>query len=252
MTDTVSSNRSTSRGFDLKRALATLLRPAQVFEQVREENRASWLTPMLMLSLTALLVVLVSGYLKTQAAMLGEVPLPPDWQWWTPDMQANYMQAQQLTQGKVFMYVIPLVGAWVALWLGWVVLGGLLHLGSTLLGGRGTMQGALTVTAWATLPFAMRDLLRVIFMLGAGHAINSPGLSAFATSSFMVQILSRTDLFFFWSLVLLVIGFAVVDGLPRGKAFVGVALVVLLLLAAQAGIGSALSGLGSGSAIRPF
>ncbi len=94
---------------------------------------------MLVLTVTALLLVLVAGYLKTRAAMMGEVTMPPDWQWWTPEMQNNYMQAQQATQGKTFMYIIPLVGAWTGLWLGWVLVAGLLHLGSTLLGGRGTM-----------------------------------------------------------------------------------------------------------------
>src|SRR5512134_116642 len=138
-----------ARRFDFARLLPVLTRPNRTFGEMAAEARATWLTPMLLLSITALLVVLVSGYLKTRAAMMGEVTMPPDWQWWTPDMQNNYMQAQQLTQGKVFMYVIPLVGAWSGLWAGWIVLGGLLHLGSTLLGGRGSMQSALNITAWA-------------------------------------------------------------------------------------------------------
>ena len=78
---------------------------------------------------------------------------------------------------------------WRGLWVGWIVLGGLLHLGSTLLGGRGSMQGALNITAWATLPFALRDLLQTVYMLSASHAITSPGLSGFATSAFMTQVL---------------------------------------------------------------
>jgi hypothetical protein len=240
------------RRFDLPRVFATLLRPRQTFQATASEARSTWLTPMLILSLTALLVVLVSGYLKTRAAMMGEVALPPDWQYWTPEMQNNYMQAQQLTQGKVFIYVIPLVGVWSGLWIGWIVLGGLLHLGSTLLGGRGSMQGALNITAWATLPFAMRDLLKVVYMLSASHAITSPGLSGFATSAFMAQVLARTDIFLLWSIALLIIGFSIADGLPRGKAVVGVVVVALLLLAAQAGLGTMLSGLGGAAVQRPF
>jgi hypothetical protein len=240
------------RRFDLPRAFATLLRPRQTFTATSSEARSTWLTPMLVLSLTALLVVLVSGYLKSRAAMMGEIPLPPDWQYWTPDMQNNYMQAQQLTQGKVFMYVIPLVSAWSGLWIGWVVLGGLLHLGSTLLGGRGSMQGALNITAWASLPFALRDFLQTIYMLSASHAITSPGLSGFATSSFMTQMLMRTDIFLFWNIALLIIGFSIVDGLPRGKALLGVVVVVALMLLAQAGLGTLISGLGSTAVQRPF
>lgn len=185
--------------------------------------------------------------------MMGEIPLPPDWQYWTPDMQNNYMQAQQATQGPVFMYVMPLVGSLTGLWLGWLVLAGLLHLGSTLLGGRGSMQGALNVVAWASLPFALRDLLRVVFMLAVGRTIASPGLAGFASASgFLTQLLSRTDLFLLWSVLLLTIGFAVADNLPRGKSFANVFVVIALMLLAQAGLAYLASGL-SGSAIqRPF
>jgi len=251
MTETLSEKQPVRR-FDLQRVLATLLRPRQMFTTTATEGRSTWLTPMMILSLTALLVVLMSGYLKTRAAMLGEVALPPDWQYWTPDMQNNYMQAQQLTQGKVFMYVIPLVSAWSGLWIGWIVLAGLLHLGSTLLGGRGSMQSAMNITAWASLPFALRDLLRLAYMLSASHAITSPGLSGFATSAFLAQLLSRTDIFLIWSIVLLVIGFSIADGLTRGKAVVGVAVVVLLLLFAQAGVGTMISGLSGTVVQRPF
>jgi hypothetical protein len=177
--------------------------------------------------------------------MMGEVTLPPDWQYWTPDMQNNYMQAQQATQGAVFVYVMPLVSALVALWLGWLILGGLLHLGSTLLGGRGSMQGALTIAGWANLPFMVRDILRVIFMLLARHVIVSPGLSGFAGSTvFLAKILSQFDLFFIWNAILLIMGFSIADGLPKNKAIFGVVVVLLILLLALAGIGALLSGLG--------
>jgi hypothetical protein len=167
-------------------------------------------------------------------------------------MQSDYMQAQQLNQGPVVMYVFPLVGAWAGLWLGWVVLGGLLHLGSTLLGGRGSMQSALSITAWASLPFALRDILRIVYMLIEKRVIASPALSGFATSAFMAQLLSRTDIFLLWSLVLLIIGFAVVDGLTRGKAVLGVVIVILLILSVEAGLGSMLTNLGGTTTQRSF
>lgn len=239
------SEKRIERRIDFPRIFAILFHPRRTFEEVVSEARPSWLTPMLVLTVTSLLVVLVSGYLKTRAAQMGEVPLPPDWQYWNPDMQQKYMQAQQLTQGTTFMYVIPLVSAWASLWLGWVVLGGLLHLGSTLLGGRGSMSGALSIVAWSSLPFAFRDGLRAVYMLSASHAITSPGLSGFATSAFLVQLLARTDIFLIWSIVLLVIGFAIVDGLPRGKAIIGVMVVMAVVLSAQAGLGALIARLGA-------
>jgi hypothetical protein len=233
------------RRFDLGRVFSTLFRPRQTFSETASEARSSWLTPMLIISITALLAVLVSGYLKSQAAMLGEVPLPPDWQYMTPEMQNNYMQAQQLSQGKATTYILPLFSSWFALWVGWLGLAGLLHLGSTLLGGRGSMQSATNVTAWAILPFALRDLLRVLYMLASSHTITSPSLSGFATSTFMVQVLAHTDIFLLWSLVLLIIGFSINDGLSRAKATVGVILVAAILLAVRAGLGALVANIGS-------
>lgn len=208
---------------------------------------------MLILTLTATVVVVVGGYFRTRAAMMGEVVLPPGWEWWTPEMQNNFMQAQQATQGPVFMYVMPLVGALAGLWLGWLILAGLLHLGSTLFGGRGSMQSALNAVAWSSLPFALRDILRVIFMLAAGRTIASPALSGFAGgSAFLAQILERTDIFLVWNILLLVIGFSVLDGLPKGKSFVNVMIVILLVLLAQAGLGMLGSGLGGSTVQQPI
>jgi hypothetical protein len=251
MTDII--QKQPARRIDFSRPLTFLIRPKRVYEEISSEARSAWPTPMIILTVTAILVVIVAGYLKTKAASMGEVQLPQDWQYWTPDMQNNYMQAQQATQGPTFMYIIPMVGSLAGLWVGWLVLAGLMHLGSTLFGGRGTMQGALNVVAFSSLPFALRDLLRVVYMLASSHTITSPGLSGFASSTGFVSILlQHTDIFLIWSIVLLVIGFAVSDGLTYGKAFTNVFVVMLLVLLAQAGLGVLGSSLGGSAIQRPF
>jgi hypothetical protein len=252
MTD-ITLNQQPTRRFDVSRLRDVLFRPRQEFQEMTSESRATWLTPMLVLTITAMLVVIVAGYLKTRAAMMGEISLPRDWQYWTPDMQNNYMQAQQATQGPVFMYIIPLVGSLAGLWLGWLLLAALLHFGSTLVGGRGSMQSALNIVAWASLPFAVRDLLRMVFMLASGHAINSPGLSGFSSSvGFISHLLTQTDIFLIWNVILLAIGFAITDGLTRGKAVTGVLVIVLIVLFAQAGLGALSSSFGGLAVQRPF
>ena len=208
---------------------------------------------MLIISATAILVVVTAGYLKTKAAMMGETPLPPDWQWWTPDMQNNYMQAQQATQGPVFMYVMPMIGSLAGLWLGWFIYAGLLHLGSTLFGGRGSMQNALNIVAWSSLPFAVRDLLRIVFMFVVKHAIVSPGLSGFVTqSAFLAKLLAHFDIFLIWFIILLIIGFSIFDSLPRGKSIANVLIVIVLTLLVQAGLSALFSKLGGSAIQRPF
>lgn len=246
-------NQRSARRLDFSRLRDVLFRPRQAFQEISTEARATWLTPMLVLTLTAILVVVAAGFLKTRAAMMGQVELPRDWQYWTPEMQDNYMRAQQATQGPVFMYVIPMVGSLTSLWLGWLLLGALLHFGSTLVGGRGTMQSALSIVAWASLPFAIRDIFRIVFMLVTQHAIVSPGLSGFSsTAGFVAQLLTRADIFLVWNVILLVVGFAIADGLSRGKAVGGVLVVILLVILAQAGLGALSSSFGGLAVQRPF
>ena len=252
MTDITLDQRS-ARRLDFSRVRNVLFRPRQAFQEISAESRSTWLTPMLILSITAALVVFVGGFQRSRAAMMGEITLPPDWEFWTPEMQNNYMQAQQATQGPTFLYVFPLVGALSGLWVGWLLLSGLLHFGSTLLGGRGSMQSALNVVAWGSLPFALRDVLRILFMLLTGHAIVSPGLSGFASSAgFISQLLMRIDIFLIWNIILLIIGFSIAEGLSRSKAVTGVLTVILLVLLAQSGIGALLSGIGGNGVQRPF
>jgi hypothetical protein len=248
---------ATPRRFDLKRVFAFLLHPRQGFEQMAAEEKPSWLTPMLVLSIILLLRVVVTGFLRARAAAMGEVTLPPDWQWWTPDMQNKYMQAMQATQGSVFLYIIPSITGLAGLWLGWGILSGLFHLASTLLGGRGKMSSALNVLAWSNLPFALRDLLRVVFMLVAKHPIASQGLSGFVTGTaggalFAVNLLKHVDIFLVWYAILLIFGFARLDSLPRARAVSAVVIVLLLSLAAQAGLGTLSSSLSGMMITRPF
>ncbi|MCX7608500.1 MAG: YIP1 family protein [Anaerolineales bacterium] len=241
----------------LKRLVRFLFFPRHEFAQLAEQERLSWVAPMLTLSLTLLLTVLVSGLLRARAAAMGEMPLPPGWEWWTPEMQKNYKQAMQAMQSPVFLYVIPAVVNLAGLWLGWSILSGFLHLASTLLGGRSHMASALVIVAWASLPLALRDLLRVGYMLSVGHTITSPGLSGFVTSTsggalFLAGLLEQVDIFLIWRAVLLVFGFQRLDGLSTGKAITATLVVLALVLTAQAGLGALLTSLSGMIINQPF
>lgn len=235
-----------------------LKHPHIIFERLATaEGKVLWKWPVLTISLTLLLRVMITGAIRARLAAMGQPPLPPDWEWWTPEMQNNYMQAMQVTQGPAFLYIIPAVTGLVGLWLRWLVVGGLLHLASTLLGGRGSTRLALGLAAWALLPFAIRDLLQVSYMLLTGHPIASPGLSGFVVAAeggalFLAQILKQTDLFLLWYLLLLAAGLRHTDGLSRGKAWLSVLIVILLVVTAQAGLGMLGARLSTMIIFRPF
>jgi hypothetical protein len=251
MTD-VAPSKENSRRFDLKQVLAFLIHPRQELQRLAAEDKPAWLMPMLIVCAAMLLRIILGGFFQARAAAMGEVTLPADWQWWTTEMQNNYMQAQQATQGPVFVYIIPAVMELVKIWLGWFVVSGLLHLASTLLGGRGSMRSVLNLTAWCLLAFAVRDLLRVVFILIAQHPVVSPGLSGFATAAFVSQLLANLDLFFIWFAILLGMGLGISDALPLKKAVAAVAVVLVVVVLAKAGLGTLTSNLSGMMITRTF
>ena len=229
-----------------------MIHPRQGVQRLAVEEKLTWQMPMLLVNLLFLLRTIVTGFLQMRVSNLGQAALPADWQWWTPDMQSNYMQAIQATQGPVFLYIIPAVTGLARIWLGWLILGGLLHLASTLLGGRGSMRSVLSLTGWAMLPFALRDLLRIVYMLIVQHPIASPGLSGFGGLLFLSKVLAGVDLFIIWFAILLGMGLRVMDNLPVGKAIAVVVIVLLLVLLVQGGLGTLSTSLGGMMITRPF
>lgn len=229
--------------FNLRLIPAMLLHPGQAFSQIGTERKRAWMAPLLILSLTTVLALLINGYFQSRSAM-GAVPqLPPDWQYWSAEMQNDYMEAMQATQSPTIIYVIPVVFGLAKLWLGWVIVGGLLHLFSTLLGGRETITDSLNIYAFSILPFAIRDVLRISFVLISQHQIQKAGLSGFvvgndAGSLFWSQILSGLDLFLVWHAVLLIVGFHLFANLPHKKAVIVVFAMLMISILAQAGIGA--------------
>ncbi|MEP7358392.1 MAG: YIP1 family protein [Anaerolineales bacterium] len=237
--------------------LPALFKPRATLALIAAEGRPIWLTPMLVLSLTALLVVMVAGPIKAAAVQSGQA-LPPDFQYFTPEQQAQFLQAQAATTGPVFVYVFSALLALLRLWFGWLVMGGLLHLVLTLFGGRGSAGAALNLVAWASLPFAIRDLVRAAVMQNGHALIASPGLAGFAPTgtgwaiALASEALARVDIYGLWYLALLIIGARAMGGLKLGSAVTAVviAAVIALLLGILPGVvASQFSGL---TVVRPF
>jgi len=234
------------------------LRPRRTFAEIVHLDRPSWLTPLLLLSLAALLPVLAVGRVRQQVGAFGAESLPPDFQYYSPDQQAQFMTALESTRSPTFLFLLPGVGAVAVVWIGWLITGGVLHLVSTVLGGRSTSLAVLNVAAWSGLPFALRAVVRAGFILLAGRAIAGPGLAGFVASDaagvalFGRQVLATFDLYLVWHVVLLGLGLAALGGLTRSKVVASVVVsevVALLVQAIPAAILASLAGL---TIVRPF
>jgi hypothetical protein len=246
------------RRFHFRLVPTLFFRPRRAFTEIVALERPSWLTPLLILSVAALLPVLAAGRVRQQAAAIGEQPLPPDFQYYSPGQQAQFMQALESTRSPTFLYVLPGVAAVAVVWIGWLITGGVLHLASTILGGRSTSLSVLTVAAWAGLPFALRAVIRAGFIFSAGRTIAGPGLAGFVSGDvagaalFARQALATLDLYLVWHLLLLGLGLASLGGLSTMKIVASVAVTEVVALLVQAVPAALSASLAGQTIVRPF
>jgi hypothetical protein len=255
-TETVALPNEAPRRFQLGWVLPALFSPRKTFTRVAEQTGDVWLTPLLVIMAFALLGVIVAGPLKQAAAQNGQ-SLPPDFQFWSPEQQAQFMQAQAATSGPVFVYVFPAILSMLTIWVRWLLVAGLLHLVLTLLGGRGSARVAMNLVAWANLPFAVREAVAIGAMLTTRQLVNGAGLSGFAPTegalgAFLASLLGLVDIYLGWHIALLGLGVHAGNGLSRGKAVGGVLLTMAIVLVLQALPGFILAQLEGLSFVRPF
>ncbi len=208
--------------------------PRRVLQNILREERAVWLLPLLVLSVLALASVFAAGPLRQAAAALNAGGIPEGFEWMTPEQQEQYMQAQASAYGPVQTYVFPAISMLAGVWVGWFALGAVMHLALTMLGSRGTSNEAFNLTAWASLPFALRGIVQIVAMLVGHTLIANPGLSGFLPTDatggvlFARLLVAGVDIYLVWQVILLWVG-ARLSGLPRGKALLGVLLSVVLI-----------------------
>lgn len=213
-----------------------LARPVKTMRAVVGEEKGVWHIPMLVLTVLTLVFVFVAGPLRLQAAQAAPMEPPEGFEYMSPEQQQQYMEAQASANGSTQTYVFPAVGGVLGLWLGWLVLGGLLHLILTMLGSRSTSSTAYNIAAWAGVPLALRLVVQIVYMLSARQLIAAPGLSGFLGSdlqgaaAFGRILLGMVDVYLVWQVLLLWLGAAVSGGLARARSLGGVLVTMLLYL----------------------
>jgi hypothetical protein len=126
----------------------------------------------------------------------------------------------------------------VNLLIAFLILAGIFLLAFVLMGATLTYKKALAVTFWAMAPPAIiLTLLAIVFMLVkepdsldvidiSKNVASNPAVAVDEkTNPLLHSLLARIDLFSFWTIYLLTLGFATVSGTRLGKA----ATVILVL-----------------------
>ncbi len=238
MSDTSPFARRSQWQFDW--ILPLIFKPRATLDTIAQATSGVWQTPIWLLAGTTLLRVLVAGSIQATAAASGQISLPPGFEFYTPEQQAQFMQAATATSGPVFVYLLPAVLGVTAVFLGWLILSWALHLVLTLLGGRNSNQQLLNITAWAMLPFALRDILQTAVMATSGQLLTATGLSGLVTpdgtvmTAYLTAVLSQIDIYLLWQIALLLIGAKVAATLTRPKTWLAVWFTLLLLLLLRA------------------
>ena len=242
--------------FDL--VLPLLLRPRATLTRIINNHHPTWRTPLLLTMLAAAGSALAAGTIKAAAAAAGEITLPPGFEFYSPEQQAQFQQAATATNNSTFNYLLPALGAVFGVIVVWFLIGWLLHLIQTLFGGRGTSQAALNIAAWASLPLVVRYIVQAAVMLTSDQLIAGQGLSGFAPagegigSALLAGILSYIDIYLIWQVVLLYIGLRVSSQLPRAKSWLTVLLTVVIVLALRALPAALMAQFGGLTVIQPF
>ena len=248
----------TQRKLRLDWILPVFLRPARALREIAAADTPTWLAPILLLSVLALVFTLVAGPLRIQAALSQPPQLPTDFQNWSPDAQQKFMEANTPNTGRLMMYGLPGLGALASVWVGWFLLGAVLHLALTFSGGRGSRSADFNLAAWASLPFAVRWIVQIAAMLATNQLVAYPGLSGFfpqgapGLTTYLAGMAALFDLYLVWQFILLVVGASASSGITRAKALGAVLASLVILLVLEALPGFLLSQLSGLSVQRPF
>lgn len=203
--------------------LEILIRPRATIQLINKEQKHIWLTPLVVLSVLAILVLVIAAPIRRNAIQMG-LTTPPDFQYYSADQQAQFYNAQTTQTSPLFMYVFPILFSLVAIWLSWFILGSVLHLALTLSGSRALSIKSYNMVGWSMVPLGVRSLVQIIAMIITRSTINGAGLSglvsaeATGVTAYLAALLGLIDIFFIWHIVLLILGTRDYSGLARKKA----------------------------------
>lgn len=246
---------SARRALNLRWIPPLLVRPKRTLANLLSWETPAWATPLILISLAAILLPIAAGPATRELAIANQPPLPPDFQYYSQQQQEQFMHAIAVATGPLYIYVLPAALALARVWIGWLVSGFGLYLALTFLGGRLSSRSLLSLAAWAGLPYALRELVRTGYVLGTGNLIQHAGLSGLVISAdptFWQLVLQYVDLYWFWHIALLLIGLRSQKDTPAWKSWVTVLAVQLIALGLQAVPQLLASQLSSLNVVRPF
>ncbi len=189
--------------------------PKETFEAI--DVKPTWLIPYLIVVVAVILMQLPVMEIQQadQIAMMQAKGVPAE----------HIERAEQQMQGP--MRFIGLAAIPIVTLIIWSVFSGIfLFTGNTLLGGKGKFKNIFSVFAWTSLIGLVGGLIQTFLVISKGtrHGVttslailmDTPEMGA--QPSLLYKLLSKTDIFMIWVLVVWAIGFSVVFKFSQNKS----------------------------------
>jgi hypothetical protein len=251
MAESALEPQSSRRPIQREWVFSVFFHPKRTFRNIVATEKPVWFLPLLLISITGILFVIANGWIKQSFVAGSPAELPQYFQYYSPEQQAQFMQALQATTGTTFVYVLPSLLSLAKVWVGWLIVGNAVYLVLTALGSGLKSTRVLNIAAWAALPFGLRDLVRTLALVILRTPIHSPGISGFAPTQvgsvtiFVTAMLSLIDVYLIWHMVLLNVGALSDSKVSAVRTIFAITITLCLIVALQALISFGIASLAS-------
>src|SRR3954447_1826886 len=216
-----------------QRIIGVLFSPDATFASIA--RRPDWVVPLVLLLLVSLAAgVIIAPHVDFGAAAREAMEQNKN----ASPEQIDKAVRISASIGKVFTYISPVLSL-----IGLLVIAGIVLLAFRIFGGEGDFKQAFSVTCYSSIPTIIKSVVTLIIIVAKGGIIPAQALATLVRSNlgFLVDyktnpvafaLLSSFDIFSFWFLALLIIGFSYVARVSKVKAAVTIIslwIIVLLL-----------------------
>jgi hypothetical protein len=200
------------------RIVGVIVSPEATFQSIA--RRPDWVVPLVLWMLLSLISgALIVRKVDFAAAAREQIEQQKN----VPPEQVDRMVRMGVAVGKVIAYCAPI---WTALIF--VIVAGVLLITFRLFGGEGTFKQAFSVTLYGWVPKILQGIILLV-ILCIKPAVSAEGMRTLIRSNpgFLVDmktnpmafaLLSSLDIFTIWTLVLLIIGFAIFTRASKAKS----------------------------------
>ncbi len=141
-----------------------------------------------------------------------------------PASQAEEAMSQVTTfSSPLFVALMATLTGTLALVIGWLIRSGILFFILSLLGNENDFRQTFSLTLWAWIPMAFRDLVKSAYIFINGNLALRQGLAFLLTQpqdprNLLYLFLSSLDIFLVWHLILIALGAKAIARLPSRQA----------------------------------